>query len=132
MKRFRDLAIMLLLLILGCAATPIKSIEFSDLEDLKGKWEGTRYGTGYTGSTELQITNATLPISGVVTFYGTSAGTFSYPLKGELKDGQLFLTAPDKNYWLKLSLRKGDGKMKLVGNYQWGNFGGGAVSLDKK
>ena len=131
MKRFRDLAIILLLLILGCATTPIKPVDFSDLEDLKGIWEGTRYGAGYSAPTDLQIVNSTLPLSAIVTFYGTRAGTTTYPLKGELIDGQLFLTQ-DKNYWLKLSLRKGNGKMELVGNYQWGNFGGGTISLYKK
>ena len=100
---------------------------------MKGKWEGMRYGTNYTAPTELKIIEVSpLPLKAEVIFYQTRSGIITSGLTGELKDGKLFLVAWDKDYWLKLMLRSGNGKMKLEGDYQWGGYGGGTVSLSKK
>jgi len=133
MKSSNYLMAGLMIFILSCATVPVKSISESDLADLKGKWKGTRYGLGYTAPTEMEIFNTAIPISAAITFHETRTGTFTSTLMGELQDGKLFLFSWSRDeYWLKLSLRKGDGKMKLVGAYQWGKYGEGTLSLSKE
>jgi len=133
MKSISYLIAGLMIFSLSCATVPVKSISESDLADLKGKWKGTRYGLGYTAPTEMEIFNTTIPISAAIPFYETRTGTFTSTLMGELQDGKLFLFSWSRDeYWLKLSLRKGNGKMKLVGAYQWGKYGEGTLSLSKE
>jgi hypothetical protein len=132
MRRLTYVIIGLIFLSLSCASIPVKSISQSDLEDLKGKWKGTRYGIGYTAPTELEILNTTIPISASITFHETRTGTYTYTLTGELQDGKLFFFTWNRNeYWVKLTLRKGNDKIKLEGDYQWGNYGRGTLILSK-
>jgi len=119
--------------LMGCSTIPVKPISQGDLPDLKGEWEGMRYGINYTAPTELKIIEVSpLPLKAEVIFYRTWSGTVTSRLTGELKDGKLFFVARNKDYWLKLMLRSGNGKMELEGDYQWSIYGRGTVFFSKK
>lgn len=123
--------VLFLVLILGCATIPVKPLTQSDLPDLKGEWEGYYGGGNFRERIELEIFNEKL--EGKITFHGTvPAGTVSMPFYGKVEDGRLAYswTYSGSDNWMNLSFHKGDGKMKLEGEYrirQWG----GTMSLRK-
>lgn len=130
MKKMRILGCLILFLVqmfLGCATIPIKPLSQSDLPDLKGRWEGVRHGTTYTLPTELEISNENL--EGKIIFHGATAGTVSYQFYGKIENGKL-VSSWGRDRWIKLSFRKGEGKMKLEGDYQWMQWSG-TMSLHK-
>jgi hypothetical protein len=108
-----------------------------NLADLKGKWEGSRDVGGRIGvSTDLEISNDTLPVEGKFTFYnvrkagGKSDTTEVRGFKGKINDeGNLVFKGPNNEG--ELSLYKDDGKMKLEGHFYWSGSKG-TMSLKKK
>lgn len=126
------------MVLVSYAAMTREPISTSNLSDLKGKWEGWR--SSPTGSlnlrTELEIYNDTLPLKGKLTFHdvlrkgmtrGTHTGDFTRGIIN--KEGNFYLKEGENYY--ELSLYKGDGKMKLEGEYYF--FGAkGTISLNRK
>lgn len=123
----KGFVILFLALIAGCASIPVKPIMQSDLPDLKGEWGGYYGGGNFRERIELEIFNEKL--EGKITFHGTiPAGTVSMPFYGRVEKGRLVHTWGDN--WVKLSFHKGDGKMKLEGEYQVSQWSG-TMSLRK-
>lgn len=117
--------VLFLALILSCAT--MKPLSQSDLSDLKGKWEGYYGGGSFREPIELEIFTENL--EGKITFHGTiPAGTVSLPFYGKVENGRL-VSSWGKD-WIKLSFHKGDGKMKLEGDYQISQWSG-TMSLRK-
>lgn len=114
-------------LLLGCASIPMKPLSKDDISDLKGRWEGDRYGASYTHRTEIEIFDENL--KGKITFYGTTSGTVDYPFYGKIENGKL-VCIWSKDQWVRFSFHKGDVKMELKGDYQWMQWGG-TMSLRK-
>jgi len=126
------ICLVFVLILVSCASIPLKPVTESDCQDLKGKWEGTRYGLGYSAATNLEIVNDTFPLIGLLTFYGTRVGTTKYILKGNLRDGKIyFLYKNLEHYKVELILYKEASRMELRGDYQWGPYGEGTISLKK-
>ena len=106
------------------AAMTKEPISEGNLSDLKGKWEGWRtIETRRDARTELEIDNDTLPLKGKFIFHdvkrpGKMSATGTETLEfdgGRIENGNLLLKR-GQNYW-ELSLHKGDGKMKLEGDF---------------
>lgn len=115
--------------LLNCASIPIKLLSQSDLPELKGKWNGfyqDRGGT-YIQPVELEIFNGDL--NGKITFDHASRPPTSFPFNGKLEKGRIVYSWLEGQY-IHLNFRKGEGKVKLEGNYriqQWE----GTIFLDK-
>ena len=131
--------VLMLIMLLGLAsyaAMTKEPISKSSLSDLKGKWEGWRTIEGSRDArTELEIYNDTLPLKGKFTLHdvrqkGTKSGTNEVEFdQGKIKDDHFYFKRGNNE--LELSLHKGDGKMKLEGEFQfWGAKG--RMTLDKK
>jgi hypothetical protein len=117
--------------LLTCATIPVKPLTQSDLPDLKGEWEGYYGGGNFRERIELEIFNENL--EGKAAFYGTiPGGTVSFPFYGKIENGRLVYSwsYSGNDNWMKLSFRKGDGKMKLEGEYQIRQWSG-TMSLRK-
>ena len=126
MKRSIFLAMVILLVAaFAIAKPPVTPISQDDLKDLKGEWTGERLALdGSTQKTDLQINNDSLPLKGEVVWYFPQAASNPWRFKnGHIKDGSLNVVWSDERS-MKLSLRKGDGKMELEGDIQ-----GGGVSI---
>ena len=117
----------------SCASMPIEPISKGNLSDLRGKWEGLRTLTGGTFRTEMEIYNDTLPLKGKFIFHDVkrkTGGTYTWEfMQGMIKDSNLYITR-GKSYY-ELSLHKGDGKMKLQGDFFAEGYNG-TITLYKK
>jgi hypothetical protein len=127
--------ISILIGLVSYAAMTKEPISENNLSDLKGKWEGWRTLTGGNFRTELEIDNDTLPLKGKFTFHdvkrkGKMSGTNTMDFgKGRIKDNNFYVKKEENE--IELSLHKGDGKMKLEGDFYFaGNRG--TMSLNKK
>jgi len=126
-----------LMVLVSCATVPKKPITKSDLSDLKGKWEGTRTTLGgVTALTDLEIYNDTLPLKGKLMVHnilvrGTTyrTETLEFNNGGINKEGNFMLQHGDNVF--ELSLYKGEGKMKLEGEYYYRGFRGKLVLYKK-
>jgi hypothetical protein len=113
------------------------AISKDNLADLKGNWTGSRtIGTGERLNTDFEISSDGLPVQGKFTFYdirrrGKTGTTQVIDFKkGKINDqGNLLIVNP--NLEVELSLSKGDGKMKLEGNFSWAE-NRGTLSFEKK
>ncbi len=120
----------LALVLLSCATVPVKSITQADLPDLKGKWKGfyqDRVTRTYIQPVELEIFSEDL--KGKITFAHATGPPTSFPFNGKIENGRIVYSWWGDRY-INLNLRKGEGKMKLEGDYriqQWE----GTISLDK-
>lgn len=117
----------------GMTREPISE---GNLSDLKGKWEGWRTLAGTRDfRTELEIYNDTLPLKGKFIFHdvkrrGMTSGTNTMEFgEGTIKDNNFYLKQGE-NYW-ELSLHKGDGKMKLEGDF-YNKGARGTMTFNKK
>jgi len=119
------------------AAMQKEPITRNNLSDLKGKWEGWR--TLAQGSvnlrTEMDISNDTLPIKGALTFHdvqrrGMTTGDFTQQITGTINDKGNFCFKWGQNEF-ELSLYKGDGKMRLEGDFYFMGAKG-TMTLNKK
>lgn len=131
----------ILMLFVGEGAAQSQPISQSDLPDLKGKWKGERSSPtgGDRPNTDLEITNDTLPIECILTFYDVkSSGTGSRgesrtetrKFKAKINEkGNLY--SKWGNFEMELSLYKSGGKMKLEGDFFWGGAKG-TISVKKK
>ena len=123
----------ILIALASSASMAIEPISEGNLSDLTGKWEGKRYVRGGTFRTEMEIYNDTLPLKGKFIFYDVKrkgGGTYSWEfMQGMIKDGKFYVKR-GQNYF-KLSLHKGDGKMKLEGD-QFVDGNEGTITLYKK
>jgi hypothetical protein len=118
------------------AAMKREPISEGNLSDLKGKWEGVRtVARTHNMRTELEIYNDTLPLKGKFIFHeikmqnrpvGTDTMQFD---GGRIKNDNFYLKG-GQNYW-ELSLHKGDGKMKLEGDFYFRGVRG-TMTLNKK
>jgi len=108
-------------------------ISEGNLSYLTGKWEGRRYVKGYNFRTELEIYNDTLPLKGKFIFHEVkrkTGGTYTVEfMHGMIKDSNFYLKR-GQNYF-ELSLHKGDGKMKLEGDFFSEGYEG-TITLYKK
>jgi hypothetical protein len=111
----------------------------SNVSDLKGKWEGWRTGpVGATGlRTDLEIYSDTLPVKGKLMFHDVKrrgmkdvAGEVVQEFTGTINENGNLLAKSGQNYF-ELSLYKGDGKMKLDGDFYLTGFKG-TMTLNKK
>lgn len=123
----------LVLMFLGCATVPVKSITQADLPDLKGKWKGVyqdRVRTTYIQPVELEIEGfKDLTVKGKITFGHGDRPPTSIPFYGKIENGRMMFSWQGGQY-INLGLRKAKGKMKLEGDYriqQWE----GTIYLDK-
>ena len=117
------------------AAMTKEPITESNLSDLKGKWEGWRTIKMRNFRTELEIENDTLPLKGKFLFHEIQrrdkmGGTHTMEFKqGKIKDNNFYLQRGQDEF--ELSLHKGDGKMKLEGDFYSGGHKG-TITLNKK
>jgi hypothetical protein len=116
---------MLILLFVGSvtAKAPFTPITQDDLKDLKGEWTGERLAkVGGTQNTDLKIYNDSLPLKGevILQFPRVAPKTWQFN-NGRIEDGRLHVIWSDGR-WMKLGLRKGDGKMELEGDIQSSGF----------
>jgi hypothetical protein len=85
--------------------------------------------------TELEIDNDTLPLKGKFIFHdlqrkGKMSGIHTLEFnQGTIKEGNLYLKHGQDSFGL--ALHKGDGKMKLEGDFNSMGYRG-TISLDKK
>ena len=124
MKRSIFLAMVILLVAaFAIAKPPVTPISQDDLKDLKGEWTGERLAQdGSTQKTDLQINNDSLPLEGEVVWYFSHLAPKTWRFNnGHIKDGSLNVVWSDRRR-MKLSLRKGDGKMELEGDIQGGGI----------
>jgi hypothetical protein len=138
MKKIVFLGAFVLIILVGLAsyaAMTKEPISEGNLSDLKGKWEGWRTLRGRDLRTELEIYNDTLPLKGKFLFHdlqrkGKMSGTYTLEFnQGMIKNDNLYLKHGQD--YFELSLHKGDGKMKLEGDfYSMGHEG--TISLNKK
>ena len=136
MKKMGCLMIWMLVIGFGCTPGDVKPITDSDLSDLVGKWKGTMsvpfYGEKYQTApvrptAELTIFNSNL--RGRLTKYFTNVQTRSIAFFGKIEGGKLVSYWKDGS-WVKLTLSKADGRLKLVGDYDFGKTAG-TMSLEK-
>ena len=114
--------------LISCATVPVKPVTQADLPDLKGKWKGfyeSRGGT-YTQAVELEISNEQL--NGSWTWNHANRSPDTFPFYGKIENGRIVNSWPSGQ--VNLSLRRGEGKMKLEGNYQIEGYQG-TMYLDK-
>ncbi len=114
-------------ILLGCATLPVKPITQADLPDLKGEWKGSyddRGGT-YTQPMELILDEG---LRGSWTFHHASRPPETFPFYGKIENGRIVYSFPGGR--VNLSLRKGEGKMKLEGDYE-AERSAGRISLNK-
>ena len=114
-----------LVLLLSCATLPAKPITQADLPDLKGKWKGFyQYrGGSYTTVTlavELEIFDEKL--NGNWTWNHADRPPTSFPSNGKIENGRIMYSWPGGQ--VNLGLRKGEGTMKLEGDYQFEPYEG--------
>jgi hypothetical protein len=138
MKKIVSWGVFILFILIGLesyAAMTKEPISEGNLSDLKGKWEGWRTLRGRDLRTELEIDNDTLPLKGKFIFHdlqrkGKMSGTYILEFnQGMIKDNNLYLKHGQD--YFELSLRKGDGKMKLEGDFYSMGYGG-TITLNKK
>ncbi len=127
-----------LMVLASCATLSKKSITTGDLPALKGKWEGERLITEYSGKllVQLEINNDTLPLRGKWTFYDVLlSGIRGKTEEGSFNDGQidkagnLVIKLPETQF--TLTLYKDQDKMKLEGGYYYKTVKG-TIKLFKK
>lgn len=131
MKKIAFFLFLVSFIVLNCASMPSVPLTSNDGIDLKGKWSGTRTGLNYSAPTEIEIINDVFPLIGQVTFYNTASGNVISGLKGEIDKGKIQFVSWSDKYWLRLYLYKANGQTWLKGDYQWGEYGGGNISLKK-
>jgi len=123
----------ILIALASSASMPREPISEGNLSYLTGKWEGKRYVRGGTFRTEMEIYNDTLPLKGKFIFHEVKrkgGGTYTWEfMQGMIKDGNFYVKR-GQNYY-KLSLHKGDGKMKLEGDF-FAEGNEGTITLYKK
>jgi hypothetical protein len=103
----------------SCASMPREPISEGNLSDLRGEWKGSRTVRQGTFRTEMEIYNESLPLKGKFIFHEVkrkTGGTYTLEfMQGMIKESNLYVTR-GQNYF-ELSLHKGDGKMKLEGDF---------------
>lgn len=108
---------------LATAKTPVTPITNNDLADLKGEWTGDRLGKMGNLRTDLTIYNDILPLRGVITLYFLKGNSKDFGFNnGRIEDGRLIIYREDIGLKLDLSLRKGDGQMKLEGDIMFEGY----------
>ena len=126
MKKVLFLTMVILLFVgFATAKAPFTPISQSDLKDLKGEWTGERIKQrGGTERTDLTIYNARLPLKGEVVVYFPQGAPQTWKFNnGQIEDGRLHVIWSDER-WMKLRLRKGDGKLELEGDITRRGFSG--------
>ena len=127
--------ICILIALVSSASMTKEPISEGNLSDLSGKWAGWRAVSGGNYRTEMEIYNDTLPLKGKFIFYDLQkrkkyGGTFVLKFKqGMIKDNKFYLKQGQD--YFELSLHKGDGKMKLEGNFFSMGYNG-TITLYKK
>jgi hypothetical protein len=127
--------VFILIALVSCASMKREPISEGNLSDLRGKWEGWRSISGRDLRTEMEIYNDTLPLKGKFIFHDVKrkdkiGGTFTSEFKqGMIKDNKFYLKQGQD--YFELSLHKGDGKLKLKGNFS-SSVHNGTLTLSKK
>jgi len=117
--KLRFLILPIFALILGgCASIPITPLSKNDIPELVGKWKGDFYCVAHSNFqiSELKILNENL--EGEITFDTNSREKTTHSFAGQIKDEKLVI-GWEKDRWVKLALYKGNGKIKLKGNFEW-------------
>jgi hypothetical protein len=117
-----------LVVLLGCATVPIKSITEADLPDLKGKWKGYYTTVGYSVSLPVKL-EINEYLHGKMTMDQVERGPNTFPFYARLENGRMVCSWAKRGY-INLSLRKGEGKMKLEGDWQSEDWAG-TMFMDK-
>ena len=137
MKSYGVLLVVGLLILGACASIPRAPISSGDLSALKGKWEGVRDMTwGKYRSydpTIMEIYNDTIPLKGEVSFlFMDEAKPRAYSFEdGTIDPEGNFRAQLKEDTKIILSLHKGQNKLRLDGDYLYGNYRG-RLTLDKK
>ncbi len=126
-NRYFMILLLSLVVLLSCATVPVKPTTQADVPGLKGKWKGfyqSRGGT-YTQAVELEILNE---LNGNWTWSHADRPPDTFPFYGKIENGRIVNSWPGGQ--VNLSLRKGDGKMKLEGDYKIERYEG-TIYLNK-
>lgn len=129
-----------LMVLTSCATTPTaikKTISGSDLQTLKGQWEGMRStGGGKSERTELEIYNDSTPLKGKlmahnVIIRGERGRTVTIDFNNGVINSEGNLMIKSEQNIIDLSLYPAEGKPRLEGSYYL--MGGkGTLRLNKK
>jgi hypothetical protein len=125
------------MVIVSYAAMQKIAISEGNLVDLKGKWTGSRSPKpGASLSTDLEISNESLPVHAKLIFYDVKkrgkSDTEIYELKGgKINDKGNLLFEGRASLKLELSLYRDEGMMKLEGHY-FASERNGTISLKRK
>jgi len=117
------------------AAMTKEPISPTHLSDFKGKWEGWKTTTGQDLRAGLEIYNDSLPLKGKLTFdvqrrgAATTTNTSHFNEGTINNDGNLYIKWGQ--HYVELSLYKGDGKMKLEGDFRLAGSKG-TMTFNKK
>jgi hypothetical protein len=106
-----------LVVLLGCATVPIKSITEADLPDLKGKWKGHYQPQDWPVSQPVAL-EINEYLQGSMMMFLVDRGAAGFPFYGSLEKGRIVYSWR-KGEYINLNLRKGEGKMKLEGDCQF-------------
>jgi hypothetical protein len=137
MKKYGVLLLVGLLALGACASLPRAPISSGDLPSLKGKWEGERDMTwGRYRSYDpafMEIFNDTIPLKGKVAIqFMDEAQLRTYSFEdGTIDSEGNFRAQLKEDTKIILSLKKGGNKMRLDGDYLYGNYRG-RLTVDKK
>jgi hypothetical protein len=137
MKKYGVFLLIGLLALGACATLPRAPISSGDLPSLKGKWEGARdmiWGRyrSYDPAV-MEIYNDTIPLKGKVAIQfmdESQLRTYSFE-DGTIDPEGNFRAQLKEDTKIILSLHKGENKLRLDGDYLYGNYRG-RLTLDKK
>ncbi len=128
MKKMWTVLFFALVVLLSCATLPIKPITQADLPDLKGEWKGSCDDRGGTYTQPIELTILDEKLNGSWTWHHANRPSETFPFYGKIENGKIVYSFPGGR--VNLSLRKGEGKMKLEGDYQ-ADGGAGRMYLNK-
>lgn len=128
MKKMVTVLFFALVVLLSCATLPIKPITQADLPDLKGEWKGFYDDRGGTYTQPIELTILDEKLNGSWTWHHANRPPDTFPFYGKVENGKIVYLFPGGR--VNLSLRKGEGKMKLEGDYQ-ADQGAGRMNLNK-
>jgi hypothetical protein len=118
-----------LVVLVSCTTLPVKPITQADLPDLKGEWKGFYDDRGGTYTQPIELTILGEELNGSWTWHHANRPSETYPFRGKIENGRIKVFHPGAGQ-INLSLRKGEGKMKLEGDYQF-ERAQGAIHLNK-
>ena len=106
-----------LVVLLSCGTLPIKPVTQADLPDLKGEWKGFYEERGRTQSQPIELKLGE-ELNGSWTWHFGNRPPETFPFHGKIENGRINVFHPGAGQ-INLSLRKGEGKMKLEGDFQF-------------